>query len=550
MRKDVFTYLIGGKAGQGTKKAGIVAANFFARFNRAVFQNNDYPSLIRGGHNFSVVSTSTKKIYSHYMNADLVVVLDKRSYDIHQHHLSDDGILVYNSDTMKGNGIGLPLSTEAKNYQNPDLIQGVAGIAILAALLDVSIDRLDEIITSEYGHHNDENLAFAHTIFSLSNETLPKKITLKQGTHKRPTLTGGDAIGLGAAAAGLDIYFAYPMTPSTPILHFFASNGKKLGVITVQPENEIAVANMAIGAAFAGARSMVGTSGGGFCLMQEAFSLAGMVEAPVLFCLGQRPGPSTGVPTYTEQGELLFSLYPGQGEFPRIVASPGTIEEAFYLTAELLNLVWRFQTPGILLFEKHLSESSMSVTIDVEKTSWAQPLLHTTGEYKRYRDTKDGISPLVFPPNTPMNKWSSYEHDEQGFTTESSEEIARMHEKRLRKQRTLIDVLKQMHTVNSFGEGDMVIFTVGSTTMSVLEAIDYADIKATVVQPIYLQPFPVWDLERYNTRKAIVVEQNSTGQLEQLLREKVGVKPVFSIRQYDGRPFDPIQLAAHLQEAM
>jgi pyruvate/2-oxoacid:ferredoxin oxidoreductase alpha subunit/Pyruvate/2-oxoacid:ferredoxin oxidoreductase gamma subunit len=471
MAKDVFTLIIGGKAGQGIKKAGIVAANFFAELKRDVFQNNDYPSLIRGGHNFSVVSTSTKKIFSHYMKADLVVVLDQRSYDIHLQHLSANGVIVYNSDKIKGNGVGLPLSTEAKKYTNSDIIEGVAGIAILTAFLNVDMKKLDDIIRQEYGHHVEDNLAYAHAVYAVAKERLPRKITLKQGDKKHVSLSGGDAIGLGAAAAG-----------------------------------------------------------------------------SVLFCLGQRPGPSTGVPTYTEQGELLFSLYPGQGEFPRIVASPGTIEESFYLTAELLNLVWRFQTPGILLFEKHLSESSMSVTIDVEKTKWAEPLLHKTDDYKRYRDTKDGISPLLFPPSESLIKWSSYEHDERGFTTETAEGIAQMHEKRLRKQNTLIEELKQMRTVNTFGDGELVIFTFGSTTMSVLEAIDYAEIKATVVQPIYFQPFPVWELERYKKRKAIVVEQNSTGQLEQLLKDKIGVMPVSSIRQYDGRPFDPIDLAGKIQE--
>lgn len=285
-------------------------------------------------------------------------------------------------------------------------------------------------------------------------------------------MTGNEAIALGAIAGGLDLYFAYPMTPSTSILHFYATHGKRFGVTAMQPENEIAVANMAIGATFAGARVMVATSGGGFDLMQEAFSLAGMVEAPVLFYLGQRPGPSTGVPTYTEQGELRYALNPGHGEFPRIVASPGSVEEAFSLTAELLGLVWRFQTPGILLTEKHLAETTMSVTLDPEKTKWADPLLHSSGEFKRYRDTPDGISPLLFPPSSSIIKWSSYEHDEQGFTTEKPEEIARMHEKRRKKLHSLIQYLKTIRTVNVFGTGEPFIFTFGSTTMSVLESLD------------------------------------------------------------------------------
>jgi len=548
MKKDVFTYIIGGKAGQGTKKAGLVAANFFADLKREVFQMNDYPSLIRGGHNFSVVSTSTSKIYSHYMMADLVVVLDQRSYDIHKNHLADNGVLVFNSDKVKGEGIGIAISSEAKKYDNSDLIEGVAGIAVLGVIRGIEKKKLDKIIKKEYGRQVKDNIDFANAIYDDASKKIKKRFDLKQGKKKLVSLSGSEAIGLGAAAAGLDIYFAYPMTPSTPVLHFFASNGKKLGIVTVQPENEIAVANMAIGASFTGARSMVGTSGGGFCLMQEAFSLAGMVEAPVLFFLGQRPGPSTGVPTYTEQGELLYSLYPGQGEFPRIVASPGNIEEAFYLTAELLNLVWRFQTPAILLSEKHLTESSMSVSVNPNKTNWALPVTHEKGEYNRYKQTTNGISPLMFPPSKHLIKWNSYEHDEQGLTTEDGALIAKMHDKRRTKLQSLIEYVKKMKTVNVYENGKPVIFTFGSTTMSVLEALEYGGIKATVIQPIYLQPFPVWELSKHKYRESIVVEQNSTGQLEQLLKDKSEIKPVRSIRQYDGRPFDPQELAHKIKE--
>jgi len=549
MKKDVFTYIIGGKAGQGTKKAGIVAANFFADLKREVFQMNDYPSLIRGGHNFSVVSTSTSKIFSQYMKADLVVVLDQRSYDVHKDHVAKNGIMIYNSDKAKGKGIGIAISSESKKYDNSDLIEGVAGIAVLAAYLDVDKKTLDEIIKKEYRHNVEDNIRFAYAIYDQAYEKIKKKVNLKKGKNKKVSISGSEAIGLGAVAAGLDLYFAYPMTPSTPVLHFFASNGKKLGVISVQPENEIAVANMAIGASFTGARSMIGTSGGGFCLMQEAFSLAGMTEAPVLFYLGQRPGPSTGVPTYTEQGELLFSLNPGQGEFPRIVASPGSIEEAFYLTAELLNLVWRFQTPGILLSEKHLGESSMSVDIKPYNTNWAKPSISTSKNYQRYRDTESGVSPLLFPPSNQLIKWNSYEHDEFGTTTEEADLIAKMHVKRVAKLHSMIDYIKKnVKTVNVIGKGFPYIFTFGSTTMSVLEALDYAGIKATVVQPVYLQPFPIWELAKYKNKKVVVVEQNSTGQLEQLLKDKVGINPVLSIRQFNGRPFDPIDLSKKLRK--
>ncbi len=549
MKKDVFTYMIAGQAGEGVKKAGSAAVSLFSGMNREVFQMNDYQSLIRGGHNFTVVSSSTSKLYSHYGKADIIVALDRKSYDLHKNEVADNGVMIYNSDELKGDGIGIAITGEAKKYNKPDLIKGVAGIAALVAYLKIGKDVLDQVIKEEYGRGLKDNLSFAHTIYDLVSDKVNDGLILKKGKRKKVVLSGSETIALGAAAAGLDIFYAYPMTPATPLLHFFSKNGKKLGIVTVQPENEIAVANMAIGSAFTGAVSMVGTSGGGFCLMQEAYSLSGMTEIPVLFYLGQRPGPSTGVPTYTEQGELLFSLYPGHGEFPRLVASPGTIEEAFYLTAELLNLIWKFQTPAVLLSEKHLSESMMSVDIRPQETNQAKATLSRSKNYKRYQFTESGISPLLFPPNEQLVQSNSYEHDEQGFTTEEAAMIAKMHKKRLTKQNSMIHYLQdKIKTINVFGNGSPYIFTFGSTTMSVLEAIEYAGIKATVVQLIYLQPFPVWMLEKFKDKKSIVVEQNATGQLEQLLREKAGIKPVHSIRQFDGRPFDPIELGKKLRE--
>jgi len=550
MDKDLFTLIIGGKAGQGTTKAGMTAAHLFSSMNRDVFQMNDYPSLIRGGHNFSVVSSSVGLLHSHYLEANLIIALDKRSYDTHINHVAKNGILVVNSDEVKGEGIGIPITTEAKKYSNPFLISGLASIAILAALIGTTNQELRKIIRSEYTRNIEENLAFSLSIYDIAEKTIGKKFVLKKGDKKKRLLTGNDAIALGAYAAGLDLYFAYPMTPSSSLLHFYAHHGKELGVAAIQPENEIAVANMAIGATFAGTRTMVGTSGGGFDLMQEAFSLAGMIEAPVLFYLGQRPGPSTGVPTYTEQGELRYALNPGHGEFPRIVASPGSVEEAFYLTAELLDLVWRFQTPGILLTEKHLAETIMSSTLEPEKTKWAEPLMHNSGEYLRYHDTSHGISPLLFPPSSSTIKWNSYEHDESGYTTEKPEIITQMHQKRRKKSQSLIAYLKTIHTVNTFGKGGSNIFTFGSTTMSVLEALDYSDIKATVIQPIYLEPFPVWELEKYRAKNGIVVEMNSTGQLATLLHDKVGIHSKTLIQKYDGRPFNPTELAQQIKEAL
>lgn len=551
MPKKVFTYLIGGKAGQGAKKAGVAAASLFKDYKRYVMQINDYPSLIRGGHNFSVVSTSTSPLYSHYMAADMVVALDKNSYNIHREHVKESGILVYDKDNVEhGEGIGVSISAEAKNYEKSGLITGVAGLAALAAYLSMSKKELDFYIEQEYSKGEQDNKNYASAIYDEVKDQLKDTVTLKKGDKSQIILEGNQCIALGAAAAGLSMYYAYPMTPASSVLHFFAEHADDLKIAAIHAENEIAVANLAIGSTFAGAKTMVGTSGGGFCLMQEAFSLAGMCESPVLFYLGQRPGPSTGVPTYTSQGDTMMALHPGQGEFPRIVACPGSMEEAFRLTGELLDLAWQFQTPAILLSEKHLAESSMSVNLDPDKLPWVEPLMHKGGEFHRYKDTDSGVSPLLFPPSEALIKWNSYEHDEQGLTTEEAGTITQMCEKRKKKLASLIEHLGGEKTVNIYGGGKQLIYTFGSTTMSVREAIEYGDIDATIVQPIYLQPFPIWAVQKYTDRPGIVIEQNWTGQLESLLKEKAGAYIVDSIQQYDGRPFDPAELSERIKEVM
>jgi 2-oxoglutarate ferredoxin oxidoreductase subunit alpha len=551
MKSDVFTFIVGGKAGEGVRKAGSAAARLFATMGRQVFNMDDYGSLIKGGHNFSVVSTAKREITSRYIKADLVVALDKRSYDIHKKYLSERGIMVYNSDTVgEAEGVGIPLTTEAKKYPNPDLRIGVGAVATLAAVMGLEKESLKNLIEKEYPREIEHNVAYAVSIYDIVYPKIGGKFQLEEGDRERPIVTGNEAIALGAAAGGLDIYYAYPMTPSSSILHYFAAHDREVGVTAVHPENEIAVINMAIGSAFAGARAMVGSSGGGFALMQEAFSLAGMVEAPLLCVVGSRPGPSTGVPTYTAQGDLNFATCQGHGEFVRIVASPGSVEEAFDLTAEMLDLLWRFQTPGIILTDKHLAESRMTVDIDTKKAKWPEPVMHKGDEYKRYLDTESGISPLLFPPSKELIKWNSYEHDELGVTTEDPEMIARMQEKRRRKKKAITDYMMGMHTVNIYGNKGPVILTYGSTTMSVLEALRCGGIEAKVIQPIYLEPLPVWELEKYKESGVIVVELSCEGQFASLLSEKVGIKPKAVIKKYDGRPFDPVELANRIKEVI
>ena len=549
---DVFTYIVGGKAGEGVKKAGAAAANLFSQMGRKTFKMDDYQSLIRGGHNFSAVSSSKEEVYSHYMRADMIVNLDDRSYDLHKEHLKDDGLIIYNeNDTEDGKGIGLPIEDVASDYSKSDLIKGVAGISVLASVLGLEKNELKELIEKEYPKGVKDNLSFSEEIYELAEEKIDKKFDLDEGKDVSPIFSGNEALSLGAASAGLDMYVGYPMTPASSILHFFAGHKEDLQIMPVHPENEISVANIAVGATMPGARVMVGSSGGGLALMEETISLAGMSESPVLFVLASRPGPSTGVPTYTEQGDLNFALNQGHGEFPLVVASPGSIEEAFYLAGEMLDIIWDYQTPGIFLTEKHLSESSMNIDVDPSEVGWAEPKkFEGDGEYKRYKKTDDGVSPLKFPPSEDVIKWNSYENDERGITTEDPEKVENMHDKRRKKNEELIMDMKDRDTVNQFGDNGPVIFTYGSTTMSVREALKVGDIDAKIVQPKYLKPFPFWELEDFIDENVIVVEQSSTGQFASLLREKSNIVPETVIRRYDGRAFEPIKLAEKIKEAI
>jgi len=552
MKSDVFTFLVGGKAGEGVKKAGSVAAHIFSSLGRHVFQIDDYMSLIRGGHNFSVISSTPRWISSHYMKANLVINFDKRSCETHTNDIAENGIMIFNSDEQElDNGIGIPLTSEADKYPLKNLMFGVGAVAILSGTIGFEKEEMNQIIKAEYPSGIEDNIAFANKIYDIVYPDCWKKFNLEKGDKVRPIITGNEAISLGAIAGGLDVYYGYPMTPASTILHTLAREAKNFGLAVVHVESEIAVINMAIGSAFTGARAMVGTSGGGFSLMTEGFSLAGITEAPVLIILSQRPGPATGVPTYTEQADLSFALTAGHGDFLRIVASPRTIREAYYLTSEMLNLVWKFQTPGILLTEKHLSESSMTVEINLDESKWAEPKMHKNGDYKRYLDTDDGISPMLFPPSKEVTKWNSYEHDEFGITTEDANKISFMHDKRKKKLKTLIEYLKEQDIVKIIrGENTSNIFTYGSTYMSVLEAVRYGGLNTTIVAPIYLSPLPIWELEEFKNQDNIVVEQCSTGQFSKLLNEKAGLNIRTSIRQYNGRPFDPIELSNEIKEVL
>ena len=341
------------------------------------------------------------------------------------------------------------------------------------------------------------------------------------------------------------------MTPSSTLLHFLAGNAERLGITVIHPENEIGVILMGLGGAVAGAKTAVGTSGGGFCLMTEGLSFAGMAEIPIVIVVSQRTGPSTGLPTYTGQAELQFVLHAGQGEFPRLVVAPADAGEAYRWSAAAMHLAWKYQIPAFVLPDKTLSEGTYSVDYDtLVGLPVADPALWDgQAPYRRYHDTPSGISPLAFPGrNDAIVKVNSYAHDEDGITTEDAALVTLMAEKRRKKEAKLKEEMEQYPCVSVRGKAD------ASTALlcwgSVRNACDEvaARLGLRVIQPVVLSPFPDQQFSAAcgGVQHLIAVEENATGQLAALAREH-GVNTEATLLKYDGRPFTPDELLRKVQ---
>lgn len=554
MKDDIYSVLIGGEAGQGVRMSGILFSRIMNKVGRHVFEMDDYPSLIRGGHNASLIASSIKPVFSHYDQVHVFACLDECAYKIQKDKVRDDGTLVYNSEAIEGaEGIPIPVYSWVKEEGNNPVLAGTIGVASACALGGVDFAVLEESIREAYPKFADPNVRLAKKTYDAVSEHIGK-YQIETGDGKLgAVMTGNEAISLGAVAGGMKCYIAYPMTPMSSVLHYLAAQAKRLDIVVSHPESEIAAINMAIGSAYTGVKTMVGSSGGGFALMEEAFSLAGQSETPLLCYLGTRPGPSTGVPTYTSQGDLNFALYQGHGEFSRIVMSPADNDQAFTTTAELMNLLWRYQIPGILLTEKHLAESTMTTRFDFDSIKTEELLMYDGNpeDYGRYKITESGMSPMLFPPvENAVIKATSYEHDENGITTEDPQAIVAMMEKRARKCKAIEEGLRQIKTVETEGDGKIALVTYGSTTCSVREAAKYLD-DVRIVQVIYLEPFPIWAVEEalQGAEKIVTIELSIDGQFTTLLKHN-GITADGSVRKYDGRPFDPLDLAKQIKEVI
>ncbi len=529
-----FTILIGGEAGQGSRKAGLVMAKILNNLGYRIFIYDDYESLIKGGHSFSKVRASFKKVLTQSSEVDFLLALNQETVEKHKSSLKENGIVILNSDKVKfDKGIQIKAETISKEEGGSFLMANTAMISAFARTLGLEFDLLESIFKKEFKKGLEINLKIAKRVYAEIQE----KISIKKLENKPlPLITGNTALALGAVKASLDIYYAYPMTPATSILHFLA--GHKLGVETIQLENEIAVILAAIGSAYAGKRAMVGTSGGGFALMTEGISLAVISETPIVIVNSQRAGPATGVPTYNAQADLNFVLNAGHGDIVKFTIAPSNADECFEWGGRSLNLAWKYQTPVVLLIDKEISESTFNLESDKGVLKEEVLLSDKGGDYKRYENTLDGISPLAFPGKEAIVKATSYEHNEFGLTAESSEEeIIEMQEKRLRKFEAMqdeVDIMEDAIKVFNKKDSKNVLITFGSSVGPSIEAVKGLDFK--VVQIVVLEPFPMVQMmkELENASTIVCVEQNALGQLASLL-SKNGIDVDELILKYSSR---------------
>jgi len=581
MITNKISLLVGGEAGAGITRSGFLFAKTCLRGGLYVFGANDYQSLIRGGHNFYTVRADAEMVYSQADTIDLLLALNKETILLHKQELVSGAGIIYDGDqiTITDEELGrnniklysVPLRKTVKELEGPPIMENTVALGAAIALLDYDPELLNEVLRDTFSPKTAElNIEAAKQGYNYTTEHYRNnfgyklKKTASAGKHKI-FLTGNEAIGLGALNAGCKLYAAYPMTPATPILHFLAPLDREYKMVVIQVENEIAAVNMVAGASFTGVRSMTATSGGGFCLMSEGLGMIGMTETSPVIVLVQRPGPSTGLPTYTAQGDLRFAIHASQGEFPRVVIAPGNVEECFCKTIEAFNLAEKFQIPAIIISDKYLAESNETAEpFDQHRIRIDRGQLITeteyTGkeEYKRHKFTENGISPRAIPGTKgAIVRTNADEHNELGYTTEDPALATKMADKRFKKLDALTKELENYETAKLYGpeEADATIIAWGSTKGPIREAmkiLSNEDITVNYLQIVYLTPFPASKIQKIqqSAKKTIIVENNKTSQLSSLIREHLLRTVDHKILKYDGRPFNPEALARSIKEVL
>jgi len=574
---------IAGAAGDGLDKSGDTLAKSCGRLGLHVYAYNCYQSIIRGGHIWLKVRIGEDKVYSHGDKLDALIALNQDSLERHASEVGEGGVIVFNSDKFKLDPslvrkgvqtLPLPMSqvtAEVVKQHGPlqAIMQNTVAVGAVLKLANLGIEEAHGLMQETFGHKGqkvvDLNISLLKAGFEYAEQNA-KAFTKewKFSKIRRPFLTGNEALAIGAAAAGCKFYSAYPMTPASTILHWMANHVEETGICVKQGEDELAVMNMTVGAGIAGARSMCATAGGGFALMTEALGMAGIMEVPMVCVEVQRGGPSTGLPTKTEQADLFQVFGASQGEFPRLIVAPRDTADCYNTAVDAFNWADRFQMPVVIMSDLLLSEHpetvdaavfTAPVTIDRGEivTEWSE----SQGKYKRFRFTESGVSPRALPGTKNTTYVSaSDEHDEESILISDMFTAAPIRRVGMQKRmRKLDNLLKELPAPKLEGpaNADVTLVCWGSTYGVVREAVELLNaqgIKTNYIVGKYLYPFHTKEFTEIlnKCKKKISVEVNFTSQFAQFLRSYTGIGMDAHINKYDGEPLEPLHIVEEVKE--
>ncbi len=557
------TVRIAGANGDGVESSGALLMKVAAKNGMQAFGYRGYQSIIRGGHVWFQVRIGDfdSKLHSHGDAIDILIALNQDAISNQASHLGEGGAVIYDPTKVKVDSVDaskfklvpVPMLDIAMQVSGDPIMRNTVAIGTALKLLGIEMTVFEDVIKGMFSRKGEKvvgsNIQAASRGYNVEGAVAMH--SLRNDKKSRYMLDGNTALAIGAYAGGCNFYSAYPMTPASSILHWFAGHEDR-GVFFKQTEDEIAAINMAIGASNAGVRAMCGTSGGGFSLMVEGVGLAGMLETPLVVVESQRTGPSTGLPTKTEQGDLLFVMHASQGEFPRIVVAPRSVEESFYIASEAFNLADRYQCPVIILMDLYISEHVEtvdgfdldSVTVDRGKVVKANP---EAGRFKRYSYAEDGISPRAFP-GTPGTEFvaPSDEHDEYGDLVSDAlsgiDKYVEVRRKMMRKRMSKIETMLKNESIFVPGiyneNAECFLVTFGSSTEPALEAsalLKEQGYDVGVISFSYLMPMDKEKTaEMLRGRKLIDLEVNYTAQLAQVIMMNTGINIEKRILEYDG----------------
>jgi len=569
---------IGGAAGDGLDKSGDTIAKTCSRLGLYVTAYNSYQSVIRGGHIWLRVRIAEKKVSSHGDHLNVLIALNQDAIERHAREVEPGGAVIYNGDKLTCDStlissqvlpVPLPIKELTKSFGRlPPIMQNTVALGALLYLLGLEFDMAASVLADTFKHKGEaiveQNIQVARAGYDYAKDiSVPLGYEWDYTRIKRPFITGNEAFALGAVAAGCKFYSAYPMTPASSILHWMAAHGAKCGVVVKQCEDELAVVNIAIGAGHAGVRAMCGTSGGGFALMTEAIGQAGMIEAPLVIIEVQRGGPSTGIPTKTEQADLNQVFGASQGDYPRVIIAPTDTTDCYYTAVEAHNLAEKYQLPVTIISDLLLSEHPETIEagalrndVPIERGEIVSDWSDEKGQFKRYAFTRSGVSPRALPGSEgAMYVAATDDHDEEGvvisdvFTNPPMRR--KIQEKRMHK---LDKVLQELTPPKLEGPPDAEVTLIGwgSSAGVISEAIALLGeqgIRANHLQIKYLYPFHASEVSEIlrGTKRTVCVECNYTGQFARHLRAETGFGVNDLILKYDGEPFEPHHIVEQLR---